>query len=274
MSHHSKRPRPETWHHRSPGPASVCPGGRRVAQWCGPATAAAPPVREAPIASELRRKRPATGSAETRARASTCGSKGCQFATRVTASHAANRLSLCPASRAGGLLPRCPAMWGMCASLRFGARRALRLHIANWERRFPHQPGNQQRGDGTGMVCLLRRDLARKCGQCVTNRFIVHAGVRGQAMSGGGIAGHGWRVAQCKVREAAMRTTDLGGRVAGPKRLAPRATAILPRCAHMPNTQWGRPVPTTCARVKGLSLRHASGPSAAMRGGGGPSLWL
>ena len=45
------------------------------------------------IASGRGRRRPGTGSAETRAR----GSKGCEFATHVTASHAASRLSLCPA---------------------------------------------------------------------------------------------------------------------------------------------------------------------------------
>ena len=37
----------------------------------------------------------------------------------------------------------------------------------------------------TRMVCLLRRDFAKKHGQCVPNRFIVHAGV--WATSGGGI---------------------------------------------------------------------------------------
>ena len=44
-------------------------------------------------------------------------SKGCEFATRETASHAASRLSRCPTSGVGGLLQRCPAMLGMCASL-------------------------------------------------------------------------------------------------------------------------------------------------------------
>ena len=128
----------------------------------------------------------------------------------MNASHAASRLiSLCPASGAGGLLRRCPAMRGMCASLRFGARRALRLHIANWAA----TPISQETCAGLGGACtrpaahrpnlpskpvaqsvqqtailvpqarpaawqrpgLLRRDLAKRCGHCVPNRFIDRA---------------------------------------------------------------------------------------------------
>ena len=73
-------------------------------------------------------ERTKAGSAETRVR----GSKGCEFAMHVTASHAASRLSLCPASGAGGLPQRCPAKRGTCASLRFGARRVLLLRFAGW----------------------------------------------------------------------------------------------------------------------------------------------
>ena len=59
---------------------------------------------------------PVRGSAATRAR----GSKGSEFATRVAACHAANCLRLCPASGAGRLLQRCPAMRGMACVPGFG----------------------------------------------------------------------------------------------------------------------------------------------------------
>ena len=61
-----------------------------------------------------------------------------------------SRLSLCPASGAGGLHQRCPATRGMCASLRLGANRVLQLHLAGWEHRPPSAKKPAQVAANTG----------------------------------------------------------------------------------------------------------------------------
>ena len=63
-------------------------------------------------------------------------------------------------------------------------------------------------------------------------------------------AGHGWREAQHKVREAATRIADPGGGVTGPKGFVPRSAVSLPRRVRIPDARRGRPGPTIHARAK------------------------
>ena len=107
-----------------------------------------------------------------------------------------------------------------------GARRRLALGL-------PPAAGLRQ---GAWPVCS--RPHHRACGHTGPRRVV------------GWCAGHGWREAQRKVREATMRIADPGGGVVGPKGPVPRTAASLPRRERMLGALWARPGPTVRARAK------------------------